>query len=105
MIIITKVLGKSKPFDTFEEFYIMQWNSCGLCAHMNELKNFLFTLCRLPDVICVQEIFLKQNKTVHLEGYRCEMRDRDEKAKGGVATFIIEGIGYRAVQNKWKLSQ
>lgn len=82
---------------------IMQWNANGLVAHKNELVNFLApknltqTLINQnnsnkPHIICVQETFLKLNKTFCLDGYDVFRKDRLTNLKGGVATLVLTSL-------------
>lgn len=75
---------------------ILQWNANSLPAHKEELLNELKD--SKPDVICIQETFLKPNRQFSLENYNCERRDRLSLEKGGgVATFIKKGLSYSCV--------
>jgi exonuclease III len=65
-------------------------------AHAAELKNYLSTLETTPDIICIQETFLKPGKNFNLDGYHMVRRDREgETRKGGLATFIKTGVNYK----------
>ena len=77
----------------------MQWNASSLTAHGAELKHFLSNCKYLPDVICVQETFLKENKVGNLDCYDIVRRDRVGTAGGGVATFIKTGLNYMVLDN------
>ena len=68
-------------------------------AHGAELKHFLSNCKSLPDVICVQETFLKENKVFNLDCYEVVRRDRVGTAGGGVATFIKSSINYKVLNN------
>jgi len=71
----------------------MQWNACGILARLNEFKHFLSTLIRLPDVICIQESFLKPHKTLLVDNYEVVRNDRLNKDKGGLVTLVNSSIG------------
>jgi hypothetical protein len=78
-------------------FTIMQWNACGLLAHINELKNYLSNVIRLPDVICVQESFLKPRKSFKMDSYEVVRKDRLNSDKGGLVTLVKASIGYKII--------
>src|SRR5207245_5311131 len=83
----------------FAASLIMQWNACGITSHASELKNYLFKCNKLPDVICVQETFLKPNKMFKIDKYDIIRKDRVEQAKGGLITFVRTGISYRVIDS------
>ena len=61
--------------------------------------NFRKPPLSLPDVICVQETFLKENKVFNLDCYEVVRRDRVGTAGGDMATFIKSGINYKVLNN------
>ena len=83
---------------------ILQWNSNSLVAHQSQLKKFLTEMEKRPDIICIQETFLRPKKIVNKQevdlvfsfpGYSVVRRDRvSDTQGGGVATLIKEGISY-----------
>ena len=82
------------------EIKIIQWNARSLCgrisAHkISELINFLETFKELPEVVCIQETWIRdKNFQLNLKGYKqitSFHRKNDEKG-GGVATFVKEGL-------------
>jgi Endonuclease-reverse transcriptase len=74
----------------------MQWNARGLRARLNELKNFLFTVKNKPDVICIEETFLKPQHSINIYGYNIVRVDRDGE-HGGVATLVRQGLNYKTI--------
>jgi hypothetical protein len=49
---------------------ILQWNARGLRGNKDQLKNYIFRSCNPPDVICVEETFLKSKvQSPKLDGY------------------------------------
>ena len=66
-----------------------------MICHAAELKNYILKCTEKPDIICIQETFLKPTKHFNLTGYDCVRKDREENAGGGVATFIKDGIKYK----------
>lgn len=78
---------------------ILQWNARSLVAHQMELKNYLLSTQTRPSLVCVQETFLKPNKTIKFPGYAIERNDREgNMSGGGVATLIAEGLSYAVVE-------
>ena len=73
---------------------ILSWNANSLKAHGEELKQFISTETHIPDIICVQETFLKNTDEFNLDGYSIIRKDRLERKGGGVATMIRRGISY-----------
>src|SRR5206468_4272442 len=78
---------------------IMQWNVRGLNARKNELRKFLENNVDRPDIICVQETFLKPNKPFVLDGYTVVRKDRLDAFAGGVATLIRNDLNFVAFDN------
>ena len=76
---------------------ILSWNANSLKAHGEELKHFISTETHMPDIICVQETFLKNTDEFNLDGYSIIRKDRSEKKGGGVATMVRNGISYTAL--------
>ena len=72
---------------------IMQWNARGLAARQLELKQFLATYGGgPPDVICLEETYLKEGKLFSLPGYDNFRKDRVNRNGGGVATFVKKDL-------------
>jgi ribonuclease HI/exonuclease III len=92
-------LQSPPPLPLDHDFIIMQWNACSLTARSAELKNYLSTVEKSPDIICVQETFLKANKLFKLDGYVIIRNDRAERPGGGLATLIKEGISHRVIDS------
>jgi ribonuclease HI len=63
--------------------------------HAEELKNYLLKCTEKPDIICIQETFLKPLKSFNLPEYDCVRKDREGGRGGGIATFIKSGIDYK----------
>ena len=81
----------------YAAFKIMHWNACGLLARTNELKHFINTTDVVPDIICIQETFLKPKHNFKLDNYDIVRHDRIDQAKGGTATFVKLGIKYKVL--------
>lgn len=74
---------------------LLQWNARSLLANGQEFKHFIKTLAVKPDIICIQETWLKPNLDFIIYGYFGIRKDRDLGKGGGCATFIKQGIPYR----------
>jgi len=71
----------------------MQWNIRGFYSRRPFLSSAIESLN--PDIICVQETFLKPSKKAQLKGYQPPARtDRLEGDGGGVAIFIKNSLPY-----------
>ncbi len=77
---------------------IFQWNARSLIANGQEFKKLISDLENKPDIICVQETWLKPQLNFVLQGYVVIRKDRKQGNGGGVATFIKQGVGYRNVE-------
>uniref|UniRef100_A0A3B3BBF5 Reverse transcriptase domain-containing protein n=1 Tax=Oryzias melastigma TaxID=30732 RepID=A0A3B3BBF5_ORYME len=88
-----------KPGDIMFSFLIMvfllQWNARSLLANGQEFKHFIREMHVKPDVVCVQETWLKPSLDFGMCGYTVLRRDRNNGVGGGCATFIKSGIPYR----------
>ena len=71
---------------------ILQWNAQSLLANEQEFKQFIVDMQAKPDVICVQETWLKSNVEFIIQGYVVVWRDRDVCVGG---TLIKQGLPYR----------
>ena len=69
-------------------------------ANGREVKYFLREMKGKPQVICIQETFLKPVLDLVIYGYVGIRRDRSEGegAGGGCVTFIKRGISYRVLE-------
>jgi len=53
-----------------------------------------------PDIICVQETWLKpRGLDFQISGCETIRKDRNKGNGGGVATFIKQGIGFRKIED------
>jgi len=74
---------------------ILQWNANGVLHRLAELKNYIASQKYPPDVICIQETHLKQEKKLSIQQYNTERRDRKDGEKGGgVATLVKRHLVY-----------
>lgn len=85
-------------------FQVLQWNARSLIANGQEFKKYLDDFDRKPDLICVQESWLKPCLDFVVPGYESEQLDRaQDKAGGGCVIFIQEGVQYQTVSLKSQL--
>ncbi|XP_053536655.1 uncharacterized protein LOC124628232 [Ictalurus punctatus] len=80
---------------------ILQWNARSLIANGQEFKKFVTDLLDKPQVICVQETWLKPQLDFVIYGYTTIRNDRETGKGGGVATFVRNDVKYNLV-NKGK---
>lgn len=73
---------------------IMQWNACGIKAHFSYFSQYIESLSHRPDVICIQESFLKPDKRFSLRNYVSVRKDRIGAPKGGVLTLVNRAISF-----------
>ena len=86
---------------------ILQWNARSLIANGQEFKRYICELKQKPEVICVQETWLKPTLDFRIPGYECIRCDRAdvindegefcERTGGGCATFIRNGVQFQKV--------
>ena len=79
---------------TLMAFIILQWNAQSLLAHSKELKNYINSWTPKPDIICIQESWLKEGKTYNLPGYDRNIT-KSKKCGGGCAIFIKRVLGFK----------
>jgi len=77
---------------------IMQWNCNSILCRLPELKLLLSKMEKEPDVICLQETYLKNGTQLLLPNYNIERRDREDERKGGMAILIKKNISYTLLQ-------
>ena len=78
---------------------ILQWNARSLIPNGQEFKQFIYSQQEKPDILCIQESWLKPNLDFIITGYVAVRRDRAEGVGGGCrcVTFVKEGIPYRVI--------
>lgn len=76
---------------------ILQWNARSLIANGQELKLHIQEQSTKPNLICIQESWLKPSLDFTIYGYTAVHKDRTPAIGGGVVTFIQHGINYRIV--------
>jgi ribonuclease HI len=77
--------------------HILQWNCNGIINKTAELSQYLTDTKNKPDIICLQETFLKPHQIYNLKGYNIIRKDRTITRKGGLATLVKTGINYTLV--------
>ena len=55
---------------------ILQWNARSMLANGQEFKQFIEDCENKPDIICIQETWLKPHLDFIIYGYVCVRRDR-----------------------------
>jgi len=78
---------------------ILQWNCNSLTKGAAEFIKHIGNKNEAYDVICLQETFLKPGKHFRLLGHNIVRRDRED-AKGGLITFVKEGLNFSEVTNE-----
>jgi len=76
---------------------IIHWNARSLVANGQEFKQVIEEMLQKPDVICIQETWLRPNLDFLIQGYVGVHRDRSTGGGGGCATFIKLGLPYRTL--------
>src|SRR6218665_1922947 len=77
---------------------IMQWNARSLLNNKEQLKNFLFNTPNPPDVVCIEETFLKEkHQSPRINGYDIIRKDRTNKEQGGLAIYIKIGLNFNVL--------
>ena len=78
--------------------FILQWNARSLVANGQELKGFIDGIRKKPEIICVQETWLKPALDFVIRGYSSIRRDRAEGNGGGWIIFVKQGTQYRVLE-------
>lgn len=73
---------------------VLQWNARSLLSNGQEFKGFIQGLADRPDVMCVEETWLRPALDFAVEGYDCVRRDR-EGGSGGGGVLLLLGREYR----------
>lgn len=77
--------------------FLLQWNARSLLANGQEFKKYIDELPSKPEVMCLQESWLRPNLDFRISGYMAIRCDRMDGVGGGCATFIREDVPFREV--------
>lgn len=77
---------------------LLQWNARSLLANSQEFKHFIKEMVVKPDVVCIQETWLKPTLDFVVYGYTMIRKDRNLGGGGGCAMLIKQGIPYRVLE-------
>ena len=72
--------------------HILQWNARSLIANGQEFKKYVFETEPRPDILCIQETWLRPHLDFVLPGYTSARYDRIDNQGGGCITFIKDNI-------------
>src|SRR5262247_1855641 len=72
---------------------VLQWNANRLCPRRAQLIQACSEMSSPPDVICIQETWLKPSTSFRFDGYSCERHDRTTYG-GGVMILVRDGLSY-----------
>lgn len=78
---------------------VLQWNARGLLIHVAELKNYLNTTINKPNVICIQESYLKPQNFFDLPPYTVLRKDRPDQRGGGLVTLVGDEISFSIIED------
>jgi len=67
---------------------ILQWNARSLIANGQEFNKYILNQERCPDIICVQESWLKPCLNFSLKGYITVHKDRQGGNGGGIVMIL-----------------
>ena len=83
---------------------ILQWNCRSIQSNIEEFKQYVSNLSTQPDIICLQETFLRAPFNISLQNYDIIRYDRncnDGPSRGGLAILIRKGIiSYNVIKHK-----
>jgi len=71
---------------------IIQWNAKSLAAHGSEFSKYISDLSSKPDIICIQETWLKCHNHFRIPGYTLIRRDRECGSGGGFVKIDVPFI-------------
>ena len=100
--IITTTMNNNtsqNPNTSAQDIRILSWNAGSLPAHGAELKYYIDEIDAKPQIICIQETWLKDTSTNNIPGYNKEVKCRKDRKGGGVAMFIQHTLPYERIQN------
>ena len=83
--------------DLIMVFLLLQWNARSLIANGQVFKSFIEEAEDRPDIVCIQETWLRPHLDFIIPGYESVRSDRIESQGSGCATFVREGIAFRRI--------
>lgn len=78
---------------------ILQWNATSLISNGQEFKGHIDRVEERPEIICIQETWLRPNLVFSIKGYDSIRRDREGGSGAGCGIFIKRGIQYQILGN------
>ena len=85
-----------------DEFLLIHINARSLLKYVESIQEFLDTLDKLPDIICISETKIKnQNKEnfdftqIHLDGYHPFIYNNTESHFGGTGIYVLENFNFQ----------
>lgn len=75
----------------------MQWNIRSLVSNKHALLSLIWE--HNPQIIALNETWMKNNKNVYIKGYNIIRNDRDD-GYGGVAILVQKHISYEVIQTQ-----
>lgn len=78
-------------------FHLLQWNARSLIANGQEFKKFVAESEVKPDIVCIQETWLRPHLDFIIPGYESVRFDRGGSQGGGCATFVRDGISFKRI--------
>src|SRR6218665_1406743 len=74
---------------------VAHWNVRGLRANLYQLRNYLNETRYPPDIVCLQETFLKEKmKTPKIDNYNAVRKDYVKHSRRGLAILIRTGTSF-----------
>ena len=65
------------------------------------MKHYIYESNDKPDIICIQESWLKNTVNFKLNNYSIVRKDRKFERGGGVCVFIKNSITYKIIENEF----
>ena len=81
----------------FSRFKILQWNARGLRTNGPELLNFLTSLSYNPEIICIQESWLREDLPFEIPDYFAIYQNRLQNLRGGCAIYVHNSVHFEII--------
>ena len=81
---------------------ILQWNARSLVANGQEFKKFVSSMQDKPNIICIQETWLRAQWDFIIQGYTAIRNDRMMGKGGGVAIFVRK-VQYCSIRERMRV--